>query len=266
MPPGAQWCARAVIEYDGTAFSGSQHQPNRRTVQGELEEALNRLTGERVRVRFAGRTDAGVHATGQVAAFCLIRRPGEGGGWPEVRRRLNAILPSDLAVRSLRAAPAGFDPRRDASRRTYRYRIRTAGDRRPVGRHRALEIGDRLDLTAMRAAAAELLGERDFAALGSDAAARTVRNLMEVSVARRGTLVEILVTADSFLRRMVRSIVALLLEAGRGRLAPGEVTTLLSSGQRAFHGRAAPAVGLTLERVYYPKEGQSTAKARRRKT
>jgi len=266
MPSGAQWCARAVIEYDGTAFSGSQHQPNRRTVQGELEEALNRLTGERVRVRFAGRTDAGVHATGQVAAFCLNRQAGAEGAWPEVRRRLNAILPSDLAVRSLRAVPAGFDPRRDASRRTYRYRIRTAGDRRPVGRHRALEISDRLDVTAMRAAAAELLGERDFAALGSDAGGRTVRNLMEVSVGRRGTLVEIRVTADSFLRRMVRSIVAILLEAGRGRLAPGAVTSLLQSGQRAFHGRAAPAVGLTLERVVYPKEGQSTAKARRRRT
>jgi tRNA pseudouridine38-40 synthase len=266
MPHGAQRCARAVIEYDGTAFSGSQHQPKRRTVQGVLEEALNRLTGERVRVRFAGRTDAGVHATGQVAAFCLIHRPGEGGGWPEMRRRLNATLPSDLAVRSLRAAPAGFDPRRDAWRRTYRYRIRMAGDRRPVERHRALEIGDQIDVTAMRAAAAELLGERDFAALGSDAGGRTVRNVMEVSVVRRGTLVEIRVTADSFLRRMVRSMVAILLEAGRGRLAPGEVTSLLGAGQRAFHGRAAPAVGLTLERVYYPKEGQSTTKARRRRT
>jgi tRNA pseudouridine38-40 synthase len=266
MPHGAQRCARAVIEYDGTAFSGSQHQPNRRTVQGVLEEALNRLTGERVKVRFAGRTDAGVHATGQVAAFCLNRRPGERGGWAEMRRRLNAILPSDLAVRSLRAVPAGFDPRRDAWRRTYRYRIRMAGDRRPVERHRALEIGDQIDVTAMRAAAAELLGERDFAALGSDAGGRTVRNVMEVSVVRRGSLVEIRVTADSFLRRMVRSMVAILLEAGRGRLAPGEVTSLLEVGQRAFHGRAAPAVGLTLERVSYPKEGQSTAKARRRRT
>jgi tRNA pseudouridine38-40 synthase len=266
MPPDGRRCARAVIEYDGTDFAGSQYQPRLRTVQGVLEEALNRLTGERTTVRLAGRTDAGVHATGQVAAFCLTRRPGEGGGWSEVRRRLNAVLPSDLAVRSLRAAPAGLDPRRDASRRTYRYRIRMAGDRHPLERHRALEIGDRLDVGAMRAAAAELLGERDFGALGSGAGGRTVRNLMEVSVVRRGTLVEIRVTADAFLRRMVRSIVAILLEAGRGRLAPGEVTSLLDAGQRAFHGRAAPAVGLTLQRVFYPKEGQSTAKARRRRT
>ncbi|MDP9468069.1 MAG: tRNA pseudouridine(38-40) synthase TruA, partial [Chloroflexota bacterium] len=98
MPPVQQRCARAVIEYDGTDFAGSQYQPNVRTVQGELEEALNRLTGERTRVRFAGRTDAGVHATGQVAAFCLPpRRRGKGIGWPELRRRLNAVLPPDLA-------------------------------------------------------------------------------------------------------------------------------------------------------------------------
>lgn len=252
MPPVTRRCARAVIAYDGTAFAGSQYQPNARTVQGELEEALNRLTGERVRVRFAGRTDAGVHATGQVAAFCLARRRrGQGVGWPELRRRLNALLPPDLAVRSLRAAPTGFDPRRDARRRVYRYRIRTAGDKRPVDRHRTLEIGDRLDLAAMRAAAAELLGERDFAALGSDPRGRTVRHLTEVSVIARGTGVEIRVTANAFLRGMVRSIVALLLEAGRGRLEPAKVTGLLEAGDRALHGRAAPARGLTLERVVY---------------
>jgi tRNA pseudouridine38-40 synthase len=266
MPIGAQRCARAVVEYDGTAFSGSQRQPNRRTVQGELEEALNRLTGERVRVQFAGRTDAGVHATGQVAAFCLDRPMGERGGWAELRRRLNALLPGDLAVRSLRAAQAEFDPRRDATRRTYRYRIRMAGDRHPLDRHRTLEIGDRLDVAAMRAAANELVGERDFAALGSDAHGRTVRNLMRVTLVDRGSSVEIVVTADAFLRRMVRSIVAILLEAGRGRIGAADVAALLERGERAFHGRAAPAVGLTLERVYYTKDGQSKVKARKRRT
>jgi tRNA pseudouridine38-40 synthase len=247
-----------VIEYDGTGFAGSQYQPNARTVQGELEEALNRLTGERVRVRFAGRTDAGVHATGQVAAFCIARRRrGEGIGWPELRRRLNAVLPPDLAVRSLRAAPTGFDPRRDARRRVYRYRIRMAGDKRPADRHRTLEIGDRLDVAAMQAVAVELLGERDFAALGSDPRGRTVRHLTEVSISSRGTSVEIRVTANAFLRRMVRSIVALLLEAGRGRLEPGGVAGLLEAGERAFHGRAAAARGLTLERVVYSNRGSA---------
>jgi len=255
MPPAARRCARAVIEYDGTAFAGSQYQPNARTVQGELEEALNRLTGERVRVRLAGRTDAGVHATGQVAAFCLARRMrGDGFGWPELRRRMNAILPPDLAVRSLRPVQPGFDPRRDASWRVYRYRIRMMGDRRPTDRHRALEIGDRLDVAAMRAAAGELTGQRDFAALGSDPRGRTVRHVSQVLVVRRGTSVEVRVTANAFLRRMVRSIVAILLEVGRGRLAPEAIAGVLESGSRALDGRAVPASGLTLERVIYDRK------------
>lgn len=267
MPLAGRRCARAVIEYDGTDFAGSQYQPNARTVQGELEEALNRLTGERTRVRFAGRTDAGVHATGQVAAFCLPRRHrGEGIGWPELRRRLNAALPPDLAVRSLRPASVGFDPRRDAEARVYRYRIRMAGDKRPVDRHRTLEIGDRLDVAAMRSVAAELLGERDFAAFGSDPRGRTVRRLQEVSVTSSGSSVEIRVVANAFLRRMVRSIVALLLEAGHGRMAPGSVAGLLDAGERALHGRAAPACGLTLERVIYSNTASANLGSRKKAT
>ena len=258
VPAGASRCARAIIEYDGTDFAGSQYQPNARTVQGELEKALNRLTGERVRIHLAGRTDAGVHATGQVAAWCLSRRGlRAAGGWAEFGRRLNAVLPDDLAVRSLRSVPAEFDPRRDAAWRTYRYRIRMAGDRRPAERHRTLEINDRLDVAAMRAAAAELIGERDFAALGSDAHGQTTRRLAEVRVTARGTLVEVRVTANAFLRRMVRSIVAVLLAAGRGRLQPADVAGLLARGGRALHGRAAPGHGLTLERVTYPNTRNS---------
>ena len=263
MPPGTQRCARAVIEYDGTAFAGSQYQPNARTVQGELEGALNRLTGERTRVRFAGRTDAGVHATGQVAAFCLARRSGARGvGWPELQKRMNAALPPDLVVRSLRSASPGFDPRRDAIARVYRYRIRMAGDRRMADRHRTLEIDDRLDVGAMRAAAAALLGERDFGALGSHAHGRTVRRVTEVRIVQHGTSIEVRVTANAFLRRMVRSIVALLIEAGRGRLDPEAVDALLEAGDRALAGRAAPAKGLTLERVVYPKGSGEPRSAR----
>jgi tRNA pseudouridine38-40 synthase len=254
MPPGSRQCARAVIEYDGTAFAGSQYQPNARTVQGELEEALNRLTGEGIRVRLAGRTDAGVHATGQVAAFCLpAAQSGQRQEWSELRRRLNAVLPADMAVRSLRTAASGFDPRRDATWRVYRYRIRMAADRRPADRHRTLEIDDWLDVAAMQAVAASLPGERDFAALGRDAHGRTVRRLKEVRIVQRGTSLEVSVTANAFLRRMVRSIVALLMEVGRGRLTPGAVERQLSAGNRALHGRAAPAKGLTLERVVYSK-------------
>jgi tRNA pseudouridine38-40 synthase len=259
VAPAARRCARAVIEYDGTAFAGSQRQPQQRTVQGELEEAINRLTGERVTIRFAGRTDAGVHATGQVIAFCLSGRSHkEWLGWTELKRRLNGGLPPDVVVRSLRAATPGFDPRRDARSRTYRYRIREDGDRRPTERHRELEIPDRLDVAAMRAAAHRMIGERDFAALGSDSRGRTVRHLQAVTIRRRGTAIEITVTANAFLRRMVRSMVAILVAAGRGQITADEVTDLLVAPQRALKGRAVPAQGLTLERVRFGK-GESTA-------
>ena len=262
MTAGTQRCVRAIIEYDGTAFAGSQVQPNARTVQGELEEALNRLIGERTRVHFAGRTDAGVHATGQVVAFCLPRRIGVAGGLPGLVRRLNAALPPDLAVRSLRTAPAGFDPRRDARWRVYRYRVRMDGAKHPLERHRTLEIDDRLDVAAMRAAAARIVGERDFASLGAAAHGSTVRHLAEVRVTRRGNLVEVRVTANAFLRRMVRSIVAVLLAVGRERLAIEDVDRLLAGSGRALHGQAAPAKGLTLERVVYGSADQSTTDQR----
>jgi len=258
MAPAAQRCARALIEYDGTAFAGSQRQPQQRTVQGELEEALNKLTGERITVRFAGRTDAGVHATGQVIAFCMPDRPRrERLGWAELRRRLNAALAPDVAVRALRSAPRDFDPRRAAVARTYRYRIRQGGDRRPTDRHRALEIPDRLDVAAMRDAAARMIGERDFAALGSDPRGWTVRHLVAVSVRQSGTLIEVTVTGNAFLRRMVRSLVSVLLAVGRGQIAADDVERVLDARQRAFHGRAAPAVGLTLERISFGR-GEST--------
>ena len=247
MTAVAQRAVRAIIEYDGTAFAGSQVQPNARTVQGELEKALNRLIGERTQVQLAGRTDAGVHATGQVAAFGLPA----GEGLARLRERLNAVLPQDLVVRTLSPAPRGFDPRRDARWRVYRYRILMNGARRPLERHRTLEIDGRLDVAAMRAAAGRMAGHRDFAALGSDANGRTVRHLAEVRVTRRGNLVEVRVTANAFLRRMVRSIVAILMAVGLGRLAPEEVDRLLTEPRRALHGQAAPPHGLTLERVVY---------------
>jgi tRNA pseudouridine38-40 synthase len=216
-------------------------------VQGELERALNRLIGEGTRVHLAGRTDAGVHATGQVAAFNVP----SGERLARLRERLNAVLPPDLVVRALSPAPQGFDPRRDARWRVYRYRILMNGARRPLERHRTLEIDDRLDVAAMRAAAGRMVGHRDYAALGSDANGRTVRHLAEVRVSRRGNLVEVRVTANAFLRRMVRSIVAILLAVGLGRLAPEEVDRLLEGPARALHGQAAPPHGLTLERIVY---------------
>jgi tRNA pseudouridine38-40 synthase len=197
-----------------------------------------------------------VHATGQVAAFRLPT----GEGLARLRERLNAVLPPDLVVRTLSPAPRGFDPRRDARWRVYRYRILMNGARRPLERHRTLEIDDRLDVAAMRAAAGRMVGHRDFAALGSDANGRTVRHLAEVRVTRHGNLVEVRVTANAFLRRMVRSIVAILMAVGLERLAPEEVDRLLEEPRRALHGQAAPPHGLTLERVVYGSADNRTDK------
>ncbi|MEO5986354.1 MAG: tRNA pseudouridine(38-40) synthase TruA [Candidatus Limnocylindria bacterium] len=253
MTADAQRVLRAVVEYDGTAFAGSQVQQRARTVQGELEKALNRLIGERTEVHLAGRTDAGVHATGQVLAFSCPRDLPRGLGLPELQRRLNATLPRDLAIRGLRSARAGFDPRREARRRVYRYRIRTNGAKNPLERHRTLEIDEILDVAAMQAAADRMVGKRDFAALGADARGQTVRTIVDLEVRRRGALVEVRVTANAFLRRMVRSIVALLIEIGRGRADPPSVDAILAGGARALHGRVAPPHGLTLERVIYDR-------------
>lgn len=248
-------CARAVVEYDGTRFAGSQWQPNARTVQGELEGAVARLTGASVRIRFAGRTDAGVHATGQVISFCMPRDLASGWpGWRELHRRLNATLPRDVAVRRIGPARQDFDPRREAVARVYRYRIATRGRRHPLERTWTLEITDPLDVGAMRVASEILVGEHDFSAFGSDprGLGRTTRRIADVRIRSRADRVEVTVVANAFLRRMVRSIVAVLLQVGKGRMAPEAVAELLQRGERALHGRAVPAVGLTLERVIYP--------------
>jgi tRNA pseudouridine38-40 synthase len=138
---------------------------------------------------------------------------------------------------------------------TYRYRIREDGDRRPTDRHRTLEIPDHLDVAAMRDAAARMVGERDFAALGSDPHGSTVRHLLGVTVRRQGTLVEVTVRGNAFLRRMVRSLVAVLLAVGRDQMAPADVERVLEARQRALTGRAAPPRGLTLERVSFQMTG-----------
>ena len=176
-------------------------------------------------------------------------RPGT-DRWPELRRRLNAALPATWPC--ARSAPRPRDSTRGATPwKGVPLPDPAGGRRRPLDRHRTLEIGERLDVACHAGRGGALPGERDFAALGSDAQGRTVRHLSEVTILRRGDLVEVRVTANAFLRRMVRSIVAILLEVGRGRLAPEAVDELLGAGERALHGRAAPARGLTLERVIY---------------
>ena len=235
---------RATVEYDGTDFAGFQLQPEARTVQGELEAALARLSGGiRQPVMGAGRTDAGVHAVGQVIAFTY---PGD---LPVERltEALNGTLPPDVAVRDVRRAPSGFNPRYAARYREYRYSIWN-GPRSPLRERTTLWVRQELDVAEMARAATAFEGRHDFSAFGG-ADPQPVRTVLRIRVRKSGSAVTIDVRADAFLRGMVRRIVAVLLAVGRGALEATAVPSLLSAGQPALDGAAAPAKGLSLRRV-----------------
>jgi len=241
---GAARRFKATVEYDGTEFAGFQSQRNARTVQGELEAALSRLTGgSRQPVLGAGRTDAGVHAAGQVIAFTY---PGS-LSVEALTDALNGTLPPDVAIRDLRRAPAGFNPRYAARYREYRYSIWN-GARSPLRERTTLWVRQGLDVTAMARAATAFEGRHDFSAFGG-ADPQPVRTVHRLRVRRDGDLVTIDVRADAFLRGMVRRIVATLLEVGKGKLDPSAVPGLLTAGRPALRGAAAPARGLCLRRV-----------------
>jgi len=235
---------RATVEYDGTEFAGFQLQAGARTVQGELEAALARLSGGiRQPVAGAGRTDAGVHAIGQVIAFGY-----DGPLAPEaLAEALDGNLPKDVSIRDLRRAPKGFNPRYAARYREYRYTIWN-GPRSPLRERTAFRVRSPLDTTAMARAAATFEGRHDFSAFGGTDP-QPVRTVHLVRVRRRGDEVTIDVRADAFLRGMVRRIVAALIGVGTGRIEEAAIVTALAGREAAFGGAAAPARGLCLRRV-----------------
>ena len=234
----------ATVEYDGTEFAGFQSQRNARTVQGELEAALSRLTGGgRQPVMGAGRTDAGVHATGQMIAFTY---PGNLSA-EALTDALNGTLAPDVAVRDLRRAPARFHPRYAARYREYRYTVWN-GPRSPLRERTAFRVRTKLDTDAMARAATAFEGRHDFSAFGG-ADPQPVRTVHAVRVRRTGDLVTIDVRADAFLRGMVRRIVAALLAVGTGKVREAEVAEALRERRPALGGSAAPARGLCLRRV-----------------
>jgi len=239
-----------TVAYDGTRYQGFQIQRTGPTIQGELEAALQRITGAAVRVIGAGRTDAGVHALGQVVA-CTVRK-----SWPlaDLQRALNAVLPADVAVLEVVQAPPGFHPRFGASSRTYRYRIWNAPVRSPMDRLYSLHVTRPLDLAAMNAACEALVGEHDFATFGSpvDQSLNTVRHVYRAAWDREGQRVWFDIEANAFLRRMVRGLVGTLLLVGWGRMAPPEVAERLVVKVRSQSGPSAPAHGLWLMKVTYP--------------
>jgi tRNA pseudouridine38-40 synthase len=243
---------RLTLAYDGTNFLGWQRQGDEadRTVQGELERALSRLAGgQAVAVAGAGRTDAGVHALGQVASFALPREVPV----PELQRALNALLPSDLRV--LEAAPVdgAFHARRSARAKLYRYELDCGGVPLPQRRRYAAWVPLRLDEVAVRDVATLFVGRHDFASLASTGSSvkTSVRSVTrsEVAFTDRGLVYE--VEADGFLRKMVRSMVGGLIAAGRGAITVPELAVRLAACDRRGWPPPAPACGLTLVRVLY---------------
>jgi tRNA pseudouridine38-40 synthase len=240
---------RLTLEYDGTDFVGWQRQPNGPTVQAALEDALAQMTGAPVVVRGAGRTDAGVHALGQVAHFDTATTIPLVG----FRRGLNQLLPRSIAVVAAADAPPDFDARRSARGKLYRYSIWNADSRSARLARFSWHVPRLLDVAAMRAAAWPLLGRHDFAAFRAADCERptTTRTLRRLDVTRSGHLVEIDVEADAFLKNMVRILTGTLAEAGLAKLSADDVAGTLASRDRQLSGPTAPPWGLTLVRVHY---------------
>jgi tRNA pseudouridine38-40 synthase len=259
---------RLDVAYDGTDFSGWARQPGRRTVQDELERALTTVLRHPVELTVAGRTDAGVHATGQVA-HCDVPEP----TWEEHRerlvRRLRGVLPADVAVRAVQPAPSGFDARFGALARHYVYALHDEPWGPPPLRRAAVVRWPRpLDTDAMAGAAGRLLGMHDFAAFcRRREGATTIRTLTGLTVERAvdetsdAELVRIGASADAFCHSMVRSLVGALLAVGDGRRPVDWPASLLARGRRADEVGVAPAAGLTLVAVDYPPDDELAARA-----
>ncbi|WP_233159589.1 tRNA pseudouridine(38-40) synthase TruA [Pseudonocardia sp. MH-G8] len=248
------------MAYDGTEFSGWARQPGRRTVCGALEGALGTVLRTPVALTVAGRTDAGVHATGQVAHADL--HAGLDAVW--LVRRLARLLPPDVRVRAVTPVPDAFDARFSALRRHYRYRVATAPyGADPLRARDTLSWPFPLDLDAVRAASDGLLGEHDFAAYCKRReGATTVRGLQELTWTRGDDgVVEAAVSADAFCHSMVRSLVGALLDVGRGRRGVEWPGALLHRTERASEVPVAPAHGLTLAAVDYPSVPELAARA-----
>jgi len=237
------------MQYDGTNYHGWQIQLNGRTIQGELTRALSTLDHRSVTVHGAGRTDAGVHAEGQVASFFLDRN----FETDELRDAINGNLDRDIRVHSVERVADKFNARQSAKQKTYRYRIWTASVVSPFVYRYVHAFRGKLDLEAMRLATASLIGRHDFSAFtsGESDVRDHVRTLSCLEIQQFKNEVLILAEGDGFLRYMVRTIVGTLIDVGRGRQTAAFVSQILESRDRSQAGFSAPANGLTLVRVDY---------------
>lgn len=235
------------IEYDGTNYSGWQKQQNLRTIQDEIEKAIKKITNQEIEVHGSGRTDAGVHALGQVANFEIETKiPAE-----KMKFALNQHLPDDIRILSSEEADAGFHSRFSAKGKTYRYRIQTGEVKRPFERNTAYFVRGDLDIGKMRESAQYLIGEHNFASFKSEgsSAKNFVREIFSIEIRKTEDIIEMEISGNGFLYNMVRIIAGTLVEIGKGRNL--DIPEILSQEKREFAGPTAPAHALFLKEVYY---------------
>jgi tRNA pseudouridine38-40 synthase len=240
---------KLIVEYDGTRYSGWQLQKAAPTIQSELTRAASKITNEPITIEGASRTDAGVHAIGQVAAFSTGSPIATGN----LHRGLNALLASDIAVREMSEVSPEFDPRRDAKEKTYLYRVLNRPVKSALHEKRAWFVHWPLDLERMREAAGFMLGERDFSsfrAADSDSP-HSIREIRSIDVEREGDFIDITVRGRAFLRHMVRIMAGTLVTVGEGRLEPGEVEAIIEARDRRAAPLTAPPWGLYLTKILY---------------
>ena len=246
MPLERRYCA--LVEYDGTDFYGYQIQAKVRTVQGELEKTLKQVTQTRIRTSGAGRTDAGVHATGQVVTFDVDWRHSV----PDLQRALNATLPHDIGIANLKIIDKDFHPRFSALNRSYRYTI--VNQRWPsiLERRYTHHIWERLDVAAMNRASQHLIGSHDFASFGKPPQGQvTIREVTAAYWSVDGHRLIFELTANAFLYRMVRKMVGTLVKVGQGQLPEAEILDILAARDLTRSAPPAPACGLCLVQVTY---------------
>lgn len=249
-PVASERHIKLVVEYDGTSLCGWQRQASDPTVQGHLEDALGKLLAQPTSIVGASRTDAGVHARGQVASFRTTRAIPLHG----IRRGLNSLLPDQISIREATEVAADFHPRFRATGKHYRYTILARPDRSPLWRDRAWHHAEPIDLAVMRAGATALIGEHDFAAFRAAGctAATTWRRIDRIDITTPDAdLVVVDIHGNAFLRNMVRILVGTLAEVGRGYRAASQVAEILAGKDRTKAGRTAPPQGLTLMEVRY---------------
>ncbi|MFC1861263.1 tRNA pseudouridine(38-40) synthase TruA [Chloroflexota bacterium] len=240
-----------IVEYDGKGYSGFQFQTNLPTIQGELENGILKLTGERVRILGASRTDRGVHAREQVVSF-RIR-----SSLPLLAfvNGMNYYLPINIAVKAAYKVNNSFNPRRDAVSREYKYYILNSQTRSPIRKDYTYMVRGKLDITSMNGACQELIGEHDFASFVTHMEDRikiTVRNVYNANIEKDGELVIFDIKANSFLPHQVRNIVGTLIKIGLGKINIAEFCDIMEAKIPGLAGPTVPACGLCLTKIYYP--------------